>query len=87
MLIFSYRLGGDRADRVIQSEPVLLKKQGVRGTTFATGSAGIIIAITGEAEYDRDEQRFVLIGTSGEELLRSHEDLTAPIGDAGQPNS
>lgn len=70
-LFFSHQLGEGRANQVLNREPVYLAKQGLNATAFASSGVGTVLAIWHPEGDDGQEQQFILIGNSGEEIMRS----------------
>ena len=73
-LFFSNQIGEDRAERILKSEPVFLSQHDLYATPFATSSAGLILAVSNGEENMDSEPRFIIIGSSGDEILRSFRD-------------
>ncbi|GAB1381351.1 hypothetical protein [Pararhodobacter aggregans] len=70
-LFFSHELGEARAKRVLESEPIYLEKLGLDAIVFAAGSVGTVLAIRDPEHDEEQEYQFILVGSSGEEIMRS----------------
>lgn len=70
-LFFSHRIGEDRANHILQNEPIFLSQHNLHATIFAISSTGLILAIV-DGEADKNPM-FILVDSSGEEILRSRQ--------------
>lgn len=70
-LFFSHELGEERAKQVLDSEPVYLAKQDLNATAFASSGIGTVFAVWHADGGEKQKQKFILIGNSGEEIMRS----------------
>lgn len=70
-LLFSKELGEARAERVLSIEPIYLAQHDLDAIPFATSNSGLILAISDDERDKDDKPRFIIIGGSGEVILRS----------------